>query len=712
MSSSQENSQSYLLRYCLSFTDLAKQGKLDPVIGRNDEIRRVIQILSRKTKNNPLLIGEPGVGKTAIIEGIALRIVADDVPSSLHNISLYSLDIGLLMAGASYQGEFEKRLKGLLAEIKEKSDSIIMFIDEIHMIVGAGSTGGGMDFSNLIKPALARGELHCIGATTLKEWKKYIEKDAALERRFQKVLVEEPSQEDALSMLRGLKGRYELHHGVKIRDQALVSAVSLSIKYIHDRFLPDKAIDLVDEAASMIKMTVDSSPSELDSLTRRKRQLEIEKIALEKEKDEASKARLKLLEEEKADVEKKYDTLFSLWEEEKRPLGEIAELKKKIEEAETMYAIASREGDYEKASRIKYGELSRFESRLEEIEKERQNKKNKIVKDTVDAEDIALVIAKWTGIPAQELSESETEKLARLEDSLNQEVIGQEEAISEVVGAITVDRMGLRSRHRPIGSFFFLGPTGVGKTEVAKRIAKSLFGRETDMIRIDMSEYMEKHSVSRLIGAPPGYVGYEEGGQLTEALRHKLYAVILFDEFEKAHPDVWNIFLQILDEGQVTDGQGRKISTRETIIIMTSNMGAEYIADTTLAKEEVERKILELLKQRVKREILNRFDAIVIFNRLSEKVVRRIIENKITKLVDFLKTKNISLEYDSSLIGYITEKAYSREFGARPLDRFIEKNIVRKISQLILEKKSLTSQKKCSITISVSGDDLYFNIKM
>lgn len=690
----QSEEQSFISQYCLSFTELARQGKIDPVIGRHEEIRRVIQILSRKTKNNPLLIGEPGVGKTAIIEGIALRIINNDVPSSLSKVELYSLDLGLLIAGASYQGEFEKRLKGLLKEIKEKNDSIILFIDEIHMIVGTGSTGGGMDLSNLIKPVLARGELHCIGATTLEEWKKYIEKDAALERRFQKIIIEEPTKEDAISMLRGLKGRYELHHGIKIKDYALISAVNLATKYIHDRFLPDKAIDLVDEAAAMVKMNANSSPSDLDSLERKKKQLEIEKIAIEKEKDENSKKRLSQLIKEKEEVDTKYNSLKTLWENEKKPLLEISNLKKKIETEEMEYNQAVREGNYEKASRIKYGTLSDLTSKLNKLEIERSNNTKNIIKEIVDADDIASVVSKWTGIPAKELSESEIEKLSHLEELLNKEVIGQEEAISEIVSAIKIHRMGLREESKPIGSFLFLGPTGVGKTEVAKVIAKTLFGKKTDMIRIDMSEYMEKHSVSRLIGSPPGYIGYEEGGQLTQALRHKPYAVVLFDEFEKAHSDVWNIFLQMLDEGHITDGQGRKINTQETIIILTSNIASEYILDNTLSKEDRDKKITHILRQKVKPEILNRLDSIIFFNALSLEIINKIALQKMINLQSFLQEKDIFINYDNDVISFIAENGYSPDFGVRPLERFIQKNIVRKISEALLNKKLANSEEK------------------
>lgn len=701
----EEKKQSYLKQFCICITEQAKKGKLDPVIGRHEEIRRVIQILSRRTKNNPLLIGEPGVGKTAIIEGIALRIINNDVPSTLRNISLYSLDMGLLMAGTKFQGEFEERIKGLLKEIEESKESIILFIDEIHMIVGAGGAGGAMDFSNLIKPVLARGEMHCIGATTLTEWKKYIEKDAALERRFQKVLIEEPTIEDSISILRGIKNKYELHHGIKIKDQAIVNAVKLSAKYITDRFLPDKAIDLVDEAAAMIKMSVDSYPNELDLLERQKRQLEIEKYALEKETDDDSKKRLKILEEEKQTIETKYNTLLKQWEDEKKPIEEITSLKKKIENEEMNYSIAAREGQYEKASKIKYGTLNELKNKLQELEKTRMQNQNKLIKEIVDENDIALIVSKWTGIPVSDLHESELEKLIRLEDTLNKKVIGQEKAIHEIVAAIKIHRMGLADQRKPIGSFLFLGPTGVGKTEIAKTIAHILFGKSSDMIRIDMSEYMEKHSVSRLIGAPPGYVGYEEGGQLTESLRHKPYAVILFDEFEKAHPDVWNILLQILDEGQVTDGQGRKISTKETIILLTSNIGSDIILNHESITSQTENEILTLTKKIIRPELLNRLDSIIIFNPLSQKIIQKIAYIKLNELITFLEQQHIYVSYDENVISWLAINGYDKHFGARPLERLIKKELLKKITEKVIIHKTKHHKKHINLFINIDANN-------
>lgn len=701
----EEKKQSYLKQFCICITEQAKKGKLDPVIGRHEEIRRVIQILSRRTKNNPLLIGEPGVGKTAIIEGIALRIINNDVPSTLRNISLYSLDMGLLMAGTKFQGEFEERIKGLLKEIEESKESIILFIDEIHMIVGAGGAGGAMDFSNLIKPVLARGEMHCIGATTLTEWKKYIEKDAALERRFQKVLIEEPTIEDSISILRGIKNKYELHHGIKIKDQAIVNAVKLSAKYITDRFLPDKAIDLVDEAAAMIKMSVDSYPNELDLLERQKRQLEIEKYALEKETDDDSKKRLKILEEEKQTIETKYNTLLKQWEDEKKPIEEITSLKKKIENEEMNYSIAAREGQYEKASKIKYGTLNELKNKLQELEKTRMQNQNKLIKEIVDENDIALIVSKWTGIPVSDLHESELEKLIRLEDTLNKKVIGQEKAIHEIVAAIKIHRMGLADQRKPIGSFLFLGPTGVGKTEIAKTIAHILFGKSSDMIRIDMSEYMEKHSVSRLIGAPPGYVGYEEGGQLTENLRHKPYAVILFDEFEKAHPDVWNILLQILDEGQVTDGQGRKISTKETIILLTSNIGSDIILNHESITSQTENEILTLTKKIIRPELLNRLDSIIIFNPLSQKIIQKIAYIKLNELITFLEQQHIYVSYDENVISWLAINGYDKHFGARPLERLIKKELLKKITEKVIIHKTKHHKKHINLFINIDANN-------
>ncbi len=680
-----ENKYQVLERYCQNITDLAKKGKLDPVIGRHEEIRRVIQILSRRTKNNPVLIGEPGVGKTAIIEGIAQRIVNNDVPESLKNKKIYALDLGLLIAGAKYQGEFEDRLKSVLKEIEESGDSIILFIDELHMLVGAGSTGGGMDASNLLKPALARGTLHCIGATTLKEYKKYIEKDAALERRFQKVLVEEPSIEDAISILRGLKERYELHHGIRIKDQALVDAVTLSAKYIPDRFLPDKAIDLIDEAAAKVKMAIDSHPEELDKLERTIRQLEIEKVALTKEKDDAlAKARLTELEKELANIKEQHAALLSRWKSEKAPLERINKIQEELEQAQQRYAQAERDGDYAKASEIKYGTLARLEREVVEQQEKLKELKVSLIKQQVDEHDIAHVLARWTKIPVEKLQEGETQKLLRMQEILRQRVVGQEEALEKVTHAIQMHRAGLADPNKPIGSFLFLGPTGVGKTEVAKTLADFLFNDPKKMVRIDMSEYMEKHAVARLIGAPPGYVGYEEGGQLTEQVRRNPYCVLLFDEIEKAHPDVFNIFLQILDEGHLTDGQGRVVSFKNCVIIMTSNIGSPLILAakelTDTVKEQVERELHKTFRP----EFLNRIDAIVFFKSLTSQDVERIARIQIERLKQRLQEQNVVLQVGDEIIKELAERGYEREFGARPLTRIIQRDVMVPISQYLL----------------------------
>lgn len=683
----EKKEESFIKRFCVSVTDKAKAGNLDPVIGRHEEIRRIIHILSRRTKNNPLLVGDPGVGKTAIIEGIALRIINNDVPTTLRNMTIYSLDLGLLLAGAKYQGEFEERLTGLLKEIKAKAEGIILFIDEIHMIVGAGGGGGAMDTSNLLKPALARGEIHCIGATTLAEWKKYIEKDTALERRFAKVLIEEPSFDDTLSILRGIKEKYELHHGIKIKDQALVAAVKFSTQYITDRFLPDKAIDLLDEAAAMIKMTLDSYPVELDQLERKQRQLEIETFALEKEKDDASKNRLEKIAEEKKTIDAEYKKLKEQWENEKKPITEIAKIKSQIEKEEMQYAIAVREGSYERASRIKYSVINELEHKLGILEEQRQNSKNKLIKEVVTEEDIARVISKWTGIPVHQLNEGEIEKLLRLKETLLQTIVGQDKAIEEIVSAIQIHRMGFGSKQKPIGSFLFLGSSGVGKTQIAKTVSEVLFGSEKDLIRIDMSEYMEKHAVSKLIGAPPGYVGYESGGQLTEALRHKPYAIVLFDEFEKAHPDVWNVLLQMLDDGHITDSMGRKINTKQTIMIMTSNIGSDIILEQKELTQHVEDQVMQVLKQTVRPELLNRFDSIIFFNALDKKMLRQIALHKIKELQKTCLEEQVVIKVDESVFDWLVDAGYDSHFGARPLERLIRKNILYEITKKVMEER-------------------------
>lgn len=706
----EKKEESFIKRFCICLTDLAKTGKLDPVIGRHEEIRRVIHILSRRTKNNPLLVGEPGVGKTAIVEGIAVRIINNDVPAALKDTLIYSLDLGLLLAGTKYQGEFEERLKGILKEVKELDKSAILFIDEIHMIVGAGGSGGAMDTSNLLKPALARGEIHCIGATTLMEWKKYIEKDMALERRFLKVMVEEPTNEDSLSILRGIKEKYELHHGIKIKDQALVAAVKLSTQYITDRFLPDKAIDLLDEAAAMIKMTVDSSPLELDQLERKKRQLEIEKFALEKEKDTDSQERLKIVEKEKKEVEEAYQKLKTEWENEKKPILDIAKIKSQIEKEEMQYTMAVREGNYEKASRIKYTVLSDLQHKLQTLEEQRQNNKNKLIKEVVTEEDIATVVSKWTGIPITQLNENEIEKLIRLKEQLEKTIVGQENAIEEVVSAIQMHRMGFSSKNKPIGSFLFLGSSGVGKTQIAKTICEVLFGSQKDLVRIDMSEYMEKHAVSKLIGAPPGYVGYESGGQLTEALRHRPYAVILFDEFEKANPDVWNVLLQMLDDGHITDSMGRKINTKQAIIIMTSNIGSDIILSHNKITKTVEEEVFQVLRKTVRPELLNRFDSIIFFNPLDKNMLKQIAQNKLTELQQMFLEEQIIVTYDDSILEWLIAEGYDIHFGARPLERLIKKNIVHEITKKILQEK-LHDQQQKTIELLVSYQDQGIEVK-
>ena len=675
-----------LEKFTQNLTKQAREGKLDPVIGRHEEIRRVIQILSRRTKNNPVLIGEPGVGKTAIIEGIAQRIVAGDVPESLANKQIFSLDLGLLIAGTKFQGEFEERLKNILKAVEEAQDSVVLFIDEIHMLVGAGSSGGGMDASNLLKPALARGTLHCIGATTIKEYKKYIEKDAALERRFQPVFVEEPTPEDALSILRGLKERYELHHGIRIKDQALVSAVMLSDKNIPDRFLPDKAIDLIDEAASMVRMSIDSQPEALDRLERRMNQLEVEKAALKKEKDDVpSKERLKVLEKELAEIKEEHKTLYNQWKSETAPLEKINEIKAKIEEANYKYHIAERQGDFAKASEIKYGTLVDLEKELGKQQEKLKDLKSCLVKQEVDEHDIALVLARWTKIPAAKLQQSETEKLLHMEEHMRANVVGQDDAVAKIAHAIQMHRTGLTDPNRPIGSFLFLGPTGVGKTEVARTLADFLFHDPRKITRIDMSEYMEKHSVARLIGSPPGYIGYEEGGQLTEQIRRNPYSVVLFDEIEKAHPDVFNIFLQILDEGHLTDGQGRQVSFKNCIIIMTSNIGSHLILAAKTIDEKVKEEINKELYRVFKPEFLNRIDAIVFFNSLDEKQIVSIARIHIENLVKRLKDRHITLTIDEKVEKFIAEKGYVKEFGARPLKRAIQDYITVPLSQFLLK---------------------------
>jgi ATP-dependent Clp protease ATP-binding subunit ClpB len=686
-----ENTYQVLEKYCQDLTKRAREGKLDPVIGRNDEIRRVVQILSRRTKNNPVLVGDPGVGKTAIVEGIAQRIINNDVPESLQNRRILSLDLGALIAGTKYRGEFEERLKSILTAIEKETEGIILFIDELHMLVGAGATGGGMDASNLLKPALARGVLHCIGATTAAEYKKYIEKDAALERRFQRVQIEEPSIVDTISILRGLKERYELHHGIRIKDQAIVKAVNLSARMISDRFLPDKAIDLIDEAASMVKMAIDSKPEEIDQLDRKVRQLEIEKVALSKEKDEESKARLKDLEKELSDLKEQHRIKLDQWQGERKPLEEMQKIQSQIDDAKNAYMQAERMGDFAKASKIKYGTIVDLEKKLN-LEQEKLKKlKTHIIKEEVDEDDIAAVLSRWIKVPVEKLKADEGEKLIQMEEELHRRVIGQDEAITKVSNTIRVHRAGIGDPNKPIGSFLFLGPTGVGKTEVAKTLADYLFNDEHKMIRIDMSEYMEKHAVARLIGAPPGYVGYEEGGQLTEAVRRHPYSVILFDEIEKAHPDVFNLFLQILDEGHLTDSQGRTVSFKNCILIMTSNIGSDLILEAGDVTAKVQQEIEKLLLKYFRPEFLNRIDQTVFFRALTQQDMTKIVAVQIDELKQRMTERNIDITITQNAVAALAERGYIKEFGARPLKRAIQQDVISPLAVEILkhpEKKS------------------------
>jgi len=691
-----EDKYQALERYARDLTELARRGKLDPVIGRDDEVRRVIQVLSRRTKNNPVLIGEPGVGKTAIVEGIAQRIVAGDVPESLKSKRLVQLDLGALVAGSKYRGEFEDRLKAVLKEIEESSGQVILFIDELHTLVGAGAAEGAIDASNMLKPALARGELRCIGATTLNEYKKYIEKDAALERRFQPVYVGQPSVEDTIAILRGLKERYEVHHGVRIKDSAIVSAAVLSNRYISDRFLPDKAIDLIDEAASSLRIEIDSMPAEIDQIERRITQLEIERQALRKEDDPASRERLQALEKELAELKEESSKLKLRWKAEKEVISQIRQLKGEIEQAKVDEQRATREGDLNKAAEIRYGKLVSLEKRLAAVNAklEGMQKAGRMLKEEVDEEDVARVVSKWTGIPVSKMLEGEVAKLVQMEDRLRERVVGQDEALRLVSNAVRRSRAGLSDPNRPIGSFLFLGPTGVGKTELARALAEFLFDDEHAMLRFDMSEYMEKHAVARLIGAPPGYVGYEEGGQLTEQVRRRPYAVLLFDEIEKAHPDVFNIFLQILDEGRLTDGKGRTVDFKNTVIIMTSNIASTYIHEAMNGRgsdeppaisEVLKKRIHETLLEHFRPEFLNRVDEIVIFNPLSKENIKQIIGLQLGHLKKLLAERKIQIELTPRAQELLFREGYDPQFGARPLKRAIQRLIQDSLAMKLLD---------------------------
>ena len=707
-SATAENAYDALKKYSRDLTQAARDGKLDPVIGRDEEIRRTIQVLSRRTKNNPVLIGEPGVGKTAIVEGLALRILNGDVPESLKDKKLLSLDLGALIAGAKYRGEFEERLKAVLQEVTSAEGSIILFIDEMHTLIGAGKADGAMDASNLLKPALARGELHCIGATTLDEYRKHVEKDAALARRFQPIFVSEPTVEDTISILRGLKDKYEQHHGVRITDSALVAATTLSNRYITDRFLPDKAIDLMDEAAARLKMQVDSKPEELDSMDREIIRLKIEQEALKKESDAGSKSRLLTLEKELAELEKKSADLTSRWSAEKNKLSNAQKLKSELDGLRIELANAQRRGEYQRAGELAYGRIPELEKRLAEIEA--KENAGEMMEEAVTANHIAQVVSRWTGVPVDKMLEGEKDKLLRMEDSLGKRVVGQAEAVHAVATAVRRSRAGLQDPNRPMGSFMFLGPTGVGKTELTKALAEYLFDDETAMVRLDMSEYMEKHSVSRLIGAPPGYVGYDEGGALTEAVRRRPYQVVLFDEIEKAHPDVFNVLLQVLDDGRLTDGQGRTVDFRNTLIIMTSNLGSEFLVNQPEGEdtEAVREPVMGMVRAHFRPEFLNRVDEIILFHRLQKSEMSRIVEIQFSRLQKLLEDRKITLTLDAAARDWLAAKGWDPAYGARPLKRVIQRHVQDPLAEMILAGDVVDGDQ---VAISKQGNVLTFNGK-